>query len=149
MSRRQAREFALQALYQLDINPSDLQDAEAAEQQALDAAFMENDAALDETTRSYAAELVHGTRAHLAAIDEAVGAHAKGWKVARMAVVDRNIARMAVYEMRCAEPQLDAGIAIDEAVELAKRYGTDDSARFLNGVLDPIGKEQAQTQHEA
>ena len=59
-----------------------------------------------------------------------------------MAVIDRNIARIAVYEMTRDEEPLDAGVAIDEAIELAKRYGTDDSARFLNGVLDAIGKER-------
>ena len=142
MSRRQAREFALQALYQLDVAPAEAQDAAAQEQQALDAAFMESDAALDEKTRAYAAALVQGVCGARAVLDEAVGRHAKGWKVERMAVIDRNIARIAVYEMTRDEEPLDAGVAIDEAIELAKRYGTDDSARFLNGVLDAIGKER-------
>ena len=146
MSRRQAREFALQALYQLDLNPADVQDLEAQEQQALDTAFMESEASVNKRTRAYAGMLVHGARAQLAAIDEAIGAHAKGWKVARMAAVDRNIARIAVFELVHAEPPIDAGTAINEAVELAKLYGTDDSAKFLNGVLDAIAKEHAKGQ---
>lgn len=142
MSRRQAREFALQALYQLDLNPAGLQDAEAEEQQALDTAFMESAEAVDEKTRSYASELVRGAHACLEDIDAAIGRHAKGWKVARMAVVDRNIARIAVYEMAYAAPRLKANIAIDEAVELAKIYGTEETPTFLNGILDAIAKEQ-------
>ena len=141
MSRRQAREFALQALYQLDLIPAETQDADVQEQQALDTAFMESEEAVSEKTRDFAKALVHGVRTHGAAIDERIGQYAK-WKISRMAVVDRSIARIAVYEMTFAAPRLTPNIAIDEAVELAKIFGTDDSAKFLNGVLDAIAKAQ-------
>ena len=110
MSRRQAREFALQALYQLDLIPAETQDADVQEQQALDTAFMESEEAVSEKTRDFAKARVRGVRTHSAAIDEKIGQYAK-WK-------------------------------IDEAVELAKMFGTDDSAKFLNGVLDAIAKAQ-------
>lgn len=141
MSRRQAREFALQALYQLDLVPAETQDADVQEQQALDTAFMESEETVSEKTRDFAKALVRGVRTHSAAIDERIGQYAK-WKISRMAVVDRSIARIAVYEMTFAEPRLTPNIAIDEAVELAKIFGTDDSAKFLNGVLDAIAKAQ-------
>ena len=141
MSRRQAREFALQALYQLDLIPAETQDADVQEQQALDTAFMESEEAVSEKTRDFAKARVRGVRTHSAAIDEKIGQYAK-WKIARMAVVDRSIARIAVYEMMFAEPRQKPNIAIDEAVELAKMFGTDDSAKFLNGVLDAIAKAQ-------
>ena len=133
MSRRQAREIALQALYQLDVNPP----AEGAdgEMLALDAALDEAEEDVSKKTRDYATGLVQGTRGHLVSIDEVIGAKSKGWKVERMAVIDRNIARMAVYEMQYAETAVDAGVAIDEAIELAKKYGADASPKFLNGVL--------------
>jgi len=141
MSRRQAREFALQALYQLDLIPAETQDADVQEQQALDTAFMESKETVSEKTRDFAKALVRGVRTHSAAIDEKIGQYAK-WKISRMAVVDRSIARIAVYEMMFAEPRQKPNIAIDEAVELAKMFGTDDSAKFLNGVLDAIAKAQ-------
>ena len=133
MSRRQAREIALQALYQLDVNPP----AEGADGEllALDAALDEAEEDVSKKTRDYATGLVQGTRSHLASIDEVIGVKSKGWKVERMAVIDRNIARMAVYEMQYAETAVDAGVAIDEAIELAKKYGADASPKFLNGVL--------------
>ena len=123
MSRRQAREIALQALYQLDVNPP----AEGAdgEMLALDAALDEAEEDVSKKTRDYATGLVQGTRGHLVSIDEVIGAKSKGWKVERM----------AVYEMQYAETAVDAGVAIDEAIELAKKYGADESPKFLNGVL--------------
>ena len=133
MSRRQAREIALQALYQLDVNPPT--EGADGEMLALDAALDEAEEDVSKKTRDYATGLVQGTRGHLVSIDEVIGAKSKGWKVERMAVIDRNIARMAVYEMKYAETAVDAGVAIDEAIELAKKYGADESPKFLNGVL--------------
>ena len=133
MSRRQAREIALQALYQLDVNPPT--EGADGEMLALDAALDEAEEDVSKKTRDYATGLVQGTRGHLVSIDEVIGAKSKGWKVERMAVIDRNIARMAVYEMQYAETAVDAGVAIDEAIELAKKYGADESPKFLNGVL--------------
>lgn len=144
MSRRQAREIALQALYQLDVNPSAPEGADS-ELLALDAALGESEENVSAKTRGYAQTLVHGTREHIEALDAAIAEKSKGWKVSRMAVIDRNIARMAVYEMRFAEEAVDAGTAIDEAVELAKKYGADESPKFLNGVLGAMVKKSGKS----
>lgn len=141
MSRRQAREIALQALYQLEINC-----AESAEQEemyenlALDTAFQEAEAKVSQATREFARSLVEGTRAHAGEIDAYIEDASRAWKITRMAAVDRNIARIAVYEMKFAEPVLAPNIAINEAIELAKKYGSDESARFINGILDAMAK---------
>lgn len=141
MSRRQAREIALQALYQLEINC-----AESAEQEemyenlALDTAFQEAEAKVSQATREFARSLVEGTRAHAGEIDAYIEDASRAWKITRMAAVDRNIARIAVYEMKFAEPVLTPNIAINEAIELVKKYGSDESARFINGILDAMAK---------
>ena len=138
MSRRQAREAALQTLFQLELNPPPESDAEEAWQtQALDAAVEESPVE-GRRDYSYAASLVRGTRGNLAAIDEAIAAAAHDWKLERMTGVDRNIVRIAVYEMKYGAKKVDVGVAINEAVELAKRYGTDKSPAFVNGVLAKI-----------
>ncbi len=145
MSRRQAREVALQALFQLDFNkPEQEEQREAYETLAIDTALGEaEEASLTKKDRSYIESVVLGTRSSLAEIDEMIGAHAKGWKVDRMAAVDRNLARLAVFEMCFAEEKLAPGIAINEAVELAKKYGTDESGRYINGILNALVKKQA------
>lgn len=141
MSRRQGREIALQALYQLEINS-----AESAEQEemyenlALDTAFQEAEAKVSQATREFARSLVEGTRAHISEIDACIEEASRDWKLTRMAAVDRNIARIAVYEMKFAEPALTPNIAINEAVELSKKYGSDESARFINGILGAMVK---------
>ena len=141
MSRRQAREIALQALYQLEINC-----AESAEQEemyenlALDTAFQEAEAKVSQATREFARSLVEGTRAHISEIDACIEEASRDWKLTRMATVDRNIARIAVDEIKFGEPALPPNIAINEAVELSKKYGSDESARFINGILGAMVK---------
>ena len=135
MSRRQAREAALQTLFQLELNsPPEAASEEAWQTWALDAAVEEMPLKGKRDYR-YAAALVRGTRENLAAIDEAIAASAHDWKLDRMAGVDRNIVRLAVYEMKYGAEKLDVGIVINEAVELAKKFGTDDSGRYVNGIL--------------
>ena len=74
-------------------------------------------------------------------IDEIISTHLKkGWSIGRLATVDRNVLRLAVYEMKFAEKLIPRGIIINEAVEIAKKYGTDDSGRFINGILAAIAK---------
>lgn len=130
MSRRKARETALQSLFQLDFNKTEPENALAA---ALD----ENEV-LSDRARDYAHKIVCGTREHLAEIDEIISKCSREWKVERMAGVDRNIVRMAVYEMKFNDEQITPNIIINEAVELAKMYGTDASGKFINGVLGAI-----------
>ena len=82
---------------------------------------------------------VKGTRAHLDDIDAIISAHLKeGWQLARLMATDRNILRLAVFEMKFVQPPIPKGILINEAVELAKKYGNDDSPRFVNGILEAI-----------
>jgi len=139
MSRRLAREAVLQALFQLDLNHGDEGEQEKYEALAVDTALQEGEK-LSAKERGYVAETVHGTRSRLTEIDALIASYAKGWKLERMAVVDRNILRLASYEMKFCDPVLDPGIAINEAVELAKKYGTDDSGRFVNGILDAMAR---------
>ena len=90
---------------------------------------------------SYIESSVNGARAHLEKIDALIISRLKeGWQLSRLMTVDRNILRLAVYEIKFAEPPIPKGIAINEAVELAKKYGTDDSGRFVNGILEAISK---------
>lgn len=87
----------------------------------------------------YAITLVEGVAKHLDRIDELIGSYAEGWTLERMPVVDRNLARIAVYELLF-ETDVDDPVAITEAVELAKQMSTDDSPRFLNGLLGRIAE---------
>ncbi|BEU87799.1 transcription antitermination factor NusB [Selenomonas sp. TAMA-11512] len=137
MSRRHAREAALLTLFQLELNPPQ----ESAD---FDGEVLALDAAVEEThlrgkdDYDFAANLVHGTRAVIGKIDDQLKAHAKSWSLERMAGVDRNIVRIALYELLYADEPMDTAVAISEAVELAKIYGTDESARYVNGVLGEI-----------
>ncbi|MBR0283619.1 MAG: transcription antitermination factor NusB [Selenomonadaceae bacterium] len=139
MSRRLAREAVLQALFQLDLNHGDEGEQEKYEALAVDTALQEGEK-LSAKERGYVTETVHGTRSRLTEIDALIASYAKGWKLGRMAAVDRNILRLASYEMKFCDPVLDPGIVINEAVELAKKYGTDDSGRFVNGILDAMAR---------
>lgn len=126
--RTRARECALQMLYQWDATKG------TPEQLAL--AYWEIRTTTDET-RARAETLLRGTLERLPEIDEALAATARNWRLDRMAAVDRSILRLAAYEL-LAEPHTPAPVVIDEAVELAKRFGEADSAGFVNGVLDAV-----------
>ena len=137
MSRRKAREMALQTLYQLDFNATEPDQALAT---AVDEA-----GEVDTKTRDYAWALVSGATANRAVIDEIIATASAEWKLDRMASVDRNIARIAIYEMRFGSESLSPGVVINEAVELAKTFGTDDSSRFVNGILGSLVKKKGAT----
>lgn len=146
MSRKLAREAAFKALFQLDFNYED-DKREYYQDLAIDMAIDTTDESMYEDNRlsgkylPFLKDLVKGTRAHLEEIDALITANLKqGWQLARIMAADRNILRLAVYEMKFVEPTIAKGIAINEAVELAKRYGTDDSSRFVNGILESISK---------
>ena len=134
MSRRHAREAALMTLFQLEFGTDDVSADHASE---LAADEVEG---LTEHDLPYAHALVQGTRAHLMEIDAEIARLAKEWKLHRMAAVDRNLIRMAYYEMRYQEERIDPPIAINEAVELAKKYGSDDARRYVNGILAAMQK---------
>ncbi len=145
MSRRRAREAAMQALFQLDMNPPS-EDGTEAWKRALDAAWQDGatgkrDDRNREEDYAYAWTLLSGTRERLASIDETLSRISKEWKVPRMASIDRSVLRLAVYELS-GDSDVTPGIVINEAVELAKRFGTDKSGRFVNGVLGTMMKEE-------
>lgn len=125
--RRKARETALQALYKLDISagPSLEKDLELEE------------LAPGTEARRYCESLVHGVRTRIAELDSEIEKHSENWTVSRMSVVDRNILRMAVWELLYSA-EVPYKVVIDEAVELAKRYGTDESGPFINGIIDRV-----------
>lgn len=128
--RRQSRELALQVLFQIEFAP------QVSYQTLLE--VFETD--LDKDVMAYADELITGVKTHKEAIDSKIQASSAHWKVERMATIDRNILRIAVYEMKLAANPLKENIVINEAVEVAKKYGTSDSGSFVNGLLDQISK---------
>ncbi|SHI42171.1 transcription antitermination factor NusB [Propionispora hippei] len=134
MSRRKAREMALQTLFQLDFNSADYNDA-------LGLVFDEN-LQVSTKAKEYTEQLVQGTQAHLEEIDNIISKVSNEWKLERMTGVDRNIARIAVYEMTYSEEKLPPNVVINEAVELAKAFGTEDSSRFVNGILGSLVKSR-------
>ena len=134
MSRRHAREAALLTLFQLEFGAD-----EASAENASDLAVGEVEG-IKENDLPYAHSLVQGTCAHLAEIDAEIERLAKEWKLHRMAAVDRNLIRMAYYEMRYQEERIDPPVATNEAVELAKKYGSDDASRYVNGILAAMQK---------
>jgi N utilization substance protein B len=133
--RHRAREAALQILYFWEVG-------RASPDEALEAFFAEHEPDAPEALRMFAAGLVHGTIGEIAALDEVVAAHSANWRLDRLAVIDRMILRMAVWELRHGQ-DTPAPVVIDEAIELARTFSTDDSVRFVNGVLDAIRKAQA------
>ena len=139
MSRKLAREATFKALFQLDFNFEE-ERREYFEDLAIETMF-EDDPKLTKKDLGYIESSVKGTRAHLEEIDALITTHLKeGWQLSRIMAADRNILRLAVYEMKFVEPILPKNIVINEAVELAKKYGTDDSSRFVNGILESISK---------
>ncbi len=135
-SRRRSREAALQVLYALDLTAGaaegGVSDAEAAFAAAGD--HFE----LPEGARAFAKELVNGVRDRLEQLDREIARSATHWRVERMAAVDRNLLRLATFEMR--HIGTPPSVVIDEAVELARRFGSERSPAFVNGVLDGVAR---------
>lgn len=132
-SRRTGRERALQALYQLDQNDK------ATPTEAVDAAWAASDdgQARDAAAHTFALELVQGVREHLADLDALIEQHSQNWRLERMQRVDRNVLRLGVFELKHRD-DIPRKVTINEAIELAKLFGTEDSASFINGLLDRI-----------
>ena len=146
-TRRIARETALQILYRFDVpvasagTPTEKPAATAPEGAALSSALARHfeHFQVSPPAREFAAELVAGTLRFLTEIDASLEKHAQNWKLGRMSAIDRNLLRMASFELTHLT-DIPAKVTIDEAVELAKAFGTADSASFVNGVLDAIRK---------
>ena len=129
-SRRKAREFALQLLFQQDLASQSLKEVTSL--------FWKLNPA-DETTREFAEFLFHEALRNQKKIDTMIRRHTLHWRLERMAAVDRNILRMAVAEFLCAEtPKV---VVIDEAIEIARKFSGDEATEFVNGVLDAIRSE--------
>jgi N utilization substance protein B len=129
-ARSKARKRAVDVLYEADVrgaNPREL--------------LAERLAQADPPVPDYAVELVEGVTSNLERIDRMLGEHSEGWTVDRMPPVDRAVLRLALYELTMREDVPDA-VAIDEAVELAKSLSTDESPRFVNGVLGQVRRDQ-------
>lgn len=126
--RRKARECALQLLFQWE--------GERANPDALLPAFWQGRRE-DAATREFAEQLFRGTLAALEDIDSLIAAHSQHWKLKRMAAVDRNLLRLAAHELQT-HPDTPAAVVIDEALEIARRFSTDESVEFINGVLDAL-----------
>ena len=134
MSRRHAREAALLTLFQIEFG------ADGSSAENVSALAVDEVEGITEHDLLYAHALVQGTWSHRAEIDAQITCLAREWKLDRMAAVDRNLIRMAYYEMRYQEERIDPPIAINEAVELAKKYGSDDAHRYVNGILAAMQK---------
>ncbi len=132
--RTRARELALQFLYQLDLRgPELLEEAKAFFRAEED----------DKSARDFATQLVNGVVEHRQELDQVIRGVAQNWEIARMAVIDRNVLRMAAFELfHC--PDVPPKVAINEAIELGKRFSTQNSGAFINGILDKI-KDQARS----
>ncbi|RKN84695.1 transcription antitermination factor NusB [Paenibacillus ginsengarvi] len=142
MKRRLAREIALQSLYQIDMNEVA---PETAIETVLEEARSDNEADLEVGSGQlagslYLTDLVTGTIRYKDRIDETLSVYLTGWKVDRLSRVDRQILRLAAYEMLFGT-EVPPKVVVNEAIELAKRFGSDESGKFVNGVLGKLIKE--------
>ena len=132
--RRKGRAYALQVLYALDLNETAAPGAAVADYAGL------FELEVDPPSLDFAGQLVGTVRDRLAEIDDVIQSASRNWRLERMSRVDRNILRLAAAELRHF-PDVPVKVAINEAVELAKRFGTGDSPAFVNGILDRIAHQ--------
>ncbi|HEX8909352.1 MAG TPA: transcription antitermination factor NusB [Anaeromyxobacteraceae bacterium] len=130
--RTKARERAVQALYQIDVAASDLDEALSR--------FWRSFEPVEREVMDLAEALVRGVAEHRRLIDGTIEAVSTNWRLDRMARVDRNVLRLAVHEM-LHRPEVPVRVVINEAIELGKKYGSESSGAFINGVLDRIAQE--------
>ncbi len=154
--RREARERAVQFLFQADLNPPENLELSLAQfwnsQQAQVIADEKGPATWGErhelrpptveeaSLRLFAEPLIHGVLEHRDKLDEEIRKYAKNWDLRRMAVVDRNVLRLAIYEMLFRH-DIPPVVSINEAVDIAKKFSTEDSGKFVNGILDRVKGE--------
>ena len=134
-ARHRSRQRALQVLYQWDMNKGRVEDAISSFYDTLNSEGDEADTGPDE----FMEELAKGTSQMTPDIDHQITAKSENWKLERMPIVDRNILRMAIYEMNHRETP--PAVVIDEALELARQFSGEESVSFINGVLDAVHKE--------
>ena len=130
--RRQSREFALQILYQHGAGGEPLESGISS--------FWESQGAAHPDVRSFAEELVRGAERHRESIDQRIVAASEHWDPARMAAIDRTILRLAIFEL-LHRSDIPPKVSINEYIEIAKKFSTEDSGAFVNGILDRIWRE--------
>jgi N utilization substance protein B len=131
--RRKSREFALQVLFQLNITKQDPIKAFAQSKENFS----------KEESDEFAEQIVLGVQEHLQEIDRLIEKYSENWRLDRMSLIDRNILRMAIFELLYCE-EIPPKVTLNEAIDLGKRFGTDDSGSFINGILDRIQNEFVQ-----
>ena len=129
--RTLSREIALKILYASEITGEPVDDAARK--------FWENEVIEGDGVRTYAEMLVSGVGSHLEEIDSAISRFAANWEIGRMATIDRNIIRVAAFELMFLD-DIPPKVAMNEAIEIAKKYGDKDSGKFVNGILDRISR---------
>ncbi len=134
-ARHRSREHALQILFQWDMRKQPVEESIAAFYGSL----YSEESAVQPERDEFLEQLVRGTVDKAGEIDALISGHAEHWRIERMPAVDRNILRLAIYELRNTETP--PAVAIDEALELARRFSTEESVQFVNGVLDAVNKE--------
>ena len=132
MKRRRAREYALQILFQLELSGVEFSN------EVFDEFWEGNDE--ESEVKSFTYDIVFNTSINITKIDEIIQKAAEHWSLARMAVIDRNILRASTYEMRF-RSDIPPSVAINEALEIAKKYSSEESASFINGILDKISHD--------
>jgi len=137
-ARHRSRQRALQVLFSCDLRQQSVDDALAAYYRTLDS---EDEDPTPEPPDEFMEKLVRGATDQAAAIDQRIVAKSENWRLDRMPAVDRNILRLAVYEMT--DVGTPAPVVIDEALELARKFSTDESVAFINGVLDAVRRDAA------
>ncbi|MBU4149593.1 MAG: transcription antitermination factor NusB [Candidatus Omnitrophica bacterium] len=130
--RTLARECALKILYKIEIAKDSVQDS-------FDDFWSSQKKA--ESVKSFAETLVRGTRENVAKLDELISKYTENWDIKRIAVIDKNIMRLSIFELLYMD-DIPAKVSINEAIELAKKYGDVDSGKFVNGILDKIRKQE-------
>ncbi|PIP68214.1 MAG: transcription antitermination factor NusB [Candidatus Omnitrophica bacterium CG22_combo_CG10-13_8_21_14_all_43_16] len=129
-----ARECALKILYRIEISRESIEDS-------LKDFWSKSADSADKESHDFTETLVKGTYENLAAIDGMISKYTDNWSISRMAVIDKNVMRMCIYEMLYRD-DIPLNVSINEAIELAKKYGDVDSGKFVNGILDKIKKTE-------
>ncbi len=139
--RRKGREIALQILYQADwerqMDPQEMEEFATRALEEYEKDLAPANSVENPELRDFIRDLVTGVLQRRSRVDEIIKRFSKGWKIQRMAMVDRNILRLGIYEL-CFHPDIPPKVAINEAVELAKRFGDANSPAFVNGILDSV-----------
>jgi transcription antitermination protein NusB len=134
--RRRSREMALQLLFQTEFAVGGFQGSGVKD---MPRKFVQ-DFQIEPEVAEYGSQLFYGVTARLGEIDSVIQSSSAHWKVSRMGLVDLMVMRIAVFEMKYMDTGLTPNIAIDEAIEIAKKYGSTDSGAFVNGILDQVAR---------